>query len=101
MTIRKVINTRKRIASFSMYGGLLVSAGVIQYYLNQGSEPDIWSFIGFFIGFAIMVIIKVFTKCPKCKGNLGSTLMNSGSFISLSKNIKHCPLCGTSVDEPL
>jgi hypothetical protein len=84
-----------------MYGGLLVSVGVIQYNLSQGKEPTILCFTGFFTGFAIMIIIKLFTKCPKCKGHLGSTLMNSGSLVSLSKNIKHCPLCGANIDEPL
>lgn len=101
MTIRKYINTRKRLANLSLYGGLLISAAAAKYLLKQDDEPPIFIFAGALIGFAAMALIKTSTKCPACKGNLGSTLMDSGSFVSLSKKVKYCPLCGTSVDKVL
>ncbi|MBF8164063.1 hypothetical protein [Ectopseudomonas hydrolytica] len=34
MTIRKYINTRKRLANLSLYGGLLISAAAAQYSIK-------------------------------------------------------------------
>jgi hypothetical protein len=98
LTIRRVINNRIRLSNIAIFGGMLVSAGLTQYQLNQNQEPAAWSFAGFFIGFAAMLAIKHSTKCPSCKGNIGSTLMNSGHFVSLPKKIKYCPLCGVDID---
>ncbi|WP_217475250.1 hypothetical protein [Stutzerimonas stutzeri] len=99
MTIRNVINIRIRFASAAVYGGLLLTGGSIQYFLNQNKEPPFLSFSIFFLGFALMLAIKFTTKCPACKGNIGSTLMNSGSPVALSKKVKHCPLCGINIDQ--
>ncbi|MGK8439118.1 hypothetical protein [Ectopseudomonas hydrolytica] len=46
MTIRKYINTRKRLANLSLYGGLLISAAAAQYLLKQDKEPPIFIFAG-------------------------------------------------------
>ncbi|MGF0338311.1 hypothetical protein, partial [Ectopseudomonas toyotomiensis] len=78
---------------------LLLTGVLIQYYLNQNKEPPFLSFSLFFFGFALMLAIKFTTKCPACKGNIGSMLMNSGSPLALPKKVKHCPLCGINIDQ--
>jgi len=98
VTIRKFINRKIRFASASLCGGLLITGVLVQHNLNQEKEPPTLLFSAFFIGFAIMLLIKFTAKCPACKGNIGSTLMNAGTFYSLPKKIKYCPLCGIDID---
>jgi hypothetical protein len=99
VTIRSVINIRIRFANAALYGGLLLAGVLIKYYWNPDEEPALLPLSLFFFGSALMLAIKFTTKCPACKGNIGSTLMNSGSLIALPKKVKHCPLCGINIDQ--
>ncbi len=99
MTIRKILNKKKRIVIFTMICGMIVSGIFIKNYApHQNGFPPLITFIGFFVAMLALFLSKFIIRCPVCKGNLGEMMMTSGSPFSISKNIHYCPYCGTDVD---
>jgi endogenous inhibitor of DNA gyrase (YacG/DUF329 family) len=102
MTIRFVINKKRRTLSILIYIGFaLFFAGTLSAeYLNLKGL-----LIAGLIGFAIAGIGIIYAlfgiSCPKCGNSWRYLATSSGNPFSISKKIRFCPYCGTDVDSDL
>jgi hypothetical protein len=66
---------------------------------NPGSPLFIVGFIPF-IGAILFMNFGI--RCPKCRGNLGITIVHYFPLFGWSKHqIGFCPFCGTSIDQEI
>ncbi|HEY3852451.1 MAG TPA: hypothetical protein VGL87_15860 [Steroidobacteraceae bacterium] len=56
--------------------------------------------IGVF-GFMGAIASFLFIRCPKCSARLGQTIAMPAAFRLFGPQVKYCPYCGVSLDEPI
>jgi hypothetical protein len=97
MTIRETLSLRKRRFVIFSYVGMAIFVPAM--ILTQEFEPIIIIGIGgFVLAFVSLFILFFNTPCPKCKGNLGRTIIHIGGPFSVPNKIKYCPFCGVNLD---
>lgn len=99
MTIRDYIKRRVRwgfgiaIASW-LFVVLTGNMGIF------GPRAGYVPVIGVF-GFMGAIISFMFIRCPKCRARLGQTIAMPATFRLFSPQVKYCPFCAVSLDEPM
>jgi hypothetical protein len=65
-----------------------------------GPRPGWLPFVGVF-GFMGAIVSFMFIRCPKCRTRIGQTIAMPAAFRLFGPQIKYCPYCAVSLDEPL
>jgi len=96
-TLRAVLNRKKRRWGF----GILV--GFALFFLGgltAESSPGVpWlALVGFGIFAVALGATHLFTRCPRCQGNLGTLMMSSFRLFSVPSKIRFCPYCAADFD---
>jgi len=81
----------------------LISARRMAYALIIGIVTTIVTVLLGFISAMVYVLgLLFYVRCPSCKGNLGYALSWPVTWVlSVSKEIKFCQFCGTSLDKEI
>jgi len=55
------------------------------------------------VSFMGAIVSFMFIRCPKCRARLGQTIamQTAMRFSRWSPEVKYCPFCGVSLDEPM
>jgi|SRR5437016_1552392 len=98
MTIREVLNRRKRIAAVIMYTGLalFVAVGILSMR-NEKLATLIPLAMVPFMGALLYILYGM--RCPRCRGWIASIIAYGGSPFSVSRKLRFCPFCGVSLDD--
>jgi hypothetical protein len=101
MTIRDYVKRRVRWG----FGVAFVSWLFVALTSNMGfggPRPGYLPFLGVF-GFMGAIVSFLFIRCPKCRARLGQTIaiQTTMRFSRWSPEVKYCPFCGVSLDEPM
>lgn len=97
MTIRH--NIKKKLF---LCLGIAVTAMIILAITGvlQNGESISPIFIACFFAFLGSILFcNLGIRCPKCKGNLGITVVPALFTFSSKHKVKYCPFCGVSLDE--
>ena len=97
-TIRKSAQQKKALAYATLVVGFTCTFLLGNLFVQDKSEWGFIYLVPVFIGALAMVLANQFIKCQACGGNLGPTIMQTGTPITISKNIKFCPCCGIKLD---
>ncbi len=97
MTIRDVINKKKRTGILICYGGVAIMLAASFWAAVTDTVP-VLALLGFPLAIGGMVYSLFWTICPGCKGTLGYMAMYSGGPFSISKKFRFCPYCGVDLD---
>jgi len=97
MTIRALINKKKRMISIIIYSGFAIFLIGIVLGIRSNTFPII-AMVGFGVAFIALGYAFFGIRCPKCKGQWGYIAMYSGNPFAISKKIKFCPYCGVNLD---
>jgi hypothetical protein len=102
MTSRKSLN-RGRLLAFLLaapgfiafaYGGLHASPA-------QPTGRDAMLCFGGFALFALGVLVGYFSgRCAHCRRGLGRLFSQTSGPLGITKDLRFCPYCGMSLDEP-
>jgi hypothetical protein len=100
-TIRDYIKRRVRWG----FGVAFASWLFVAFTSNMGfggPRPGYLPFIGLF-GFMGAIVSFMFIRCPRCRARLGQTIamQTAMRFTRWSPQVKYCPFCGVSLDEPM
>jgi hypothetical protein len=98
MTIRSLLDKKKRFISIITYSGFVIFIGGIIYGILKNELPVI-GLVGFGVAFVTMLYAVWGIRCPKCKGQWGYIAMYSGHPFAISKKIKFCLYCGSDIDK--
>ena len=98
MTTREQLNkVRRRSFGIAIPGFALGAVAMV-----SGTQPFLM--IGGLSGFAMFMIgtlLMLFAgRCEKCKNRLGRVFSQAGGSLSIPAELRFCPYCGTSLDEP-
>lgn len=98
MTIRQYIKQRSR-------WGLLgfVTFSVVTLLLSfdkQGTLAVVAGTVGSMAGLAAYVSV-FFLRCPKCKANIGTSIVVPTAFRLFGREVKYCPYCAVNLDDPM
>jgi hypothetical protein len=100
MTIRELLNRRKRKAIIIAYSGLVLFV----VGLSLGAVGPPWLFIAI-PGFAVFVAASMYSlfliRCPSCREAIGYTVAYPSGPFSISRKIRFCPFCGIALDSAL
>lgn len=100
MTIRTIINKKKRMISIITYTGFAFFA--IGIFVSERSDYlPLIPLIGFAVAFLSILYAFFGIRCPRCNGQFGYIAMYLGTPFSISKKIKYCPFCGVDIDTEL
>ena len=100
MTLRSLINKKKRKISITLYSGFFVFiAAVLLSHINRTFL--ILALFAFGVVFITMIYAFYRVPCPRCNNSWGYIAMYSGGPFSLSKKLKFCPYCGVNLDSDL
>ena len=97
MTIRALINEKKRMISIITYSGFAIFFIGIVFGIQSNTFPII-AMVGFGVAFVTLAYAFFGIRCPKCKGQWGYIAMYAGNPFAISKKIKFCPYCGVNLD---
>ena len=97
MTIRALLNKKKRMISIITYSGLAIFLIGIVFGIQSNIFPII-GMVGFGLAFIALGYGFFGIRCPKCKGQWEYIAMGSGNPFAISKKIKFCPYCGVNLD---
>ena len=96
MKIRAYLE-KKRL---KIVGSVIVCSLLFVPFLESKSDP-----------FAILLVLLAsltcymlfyfYLRCPKCNGNIASSMFHGQDILHIAKNIKCCPHCGASFDEEI
>jgi hypothetical protein len=96
MTIRQYVKRRLFLAFAIAVTAIL--AMVLTGTSRAGHVP-----LAVLIGFPVFalagLLINLGIRCPKCKGNLGITVVPAILTFSKKHKVKYCPFCAASLDE--
>ena len=100
MTLRSLINKKKRKIAITIYSGFFVFiAAVLLSHINR-----IFLILALFaFGVVLITMMYAFYRilCPRCNNSWGNIAMYSGGPFSLPKKLKFCPYCGVNLDSDL
>jgi len=100
MTIRTLLNKKKRTVSIIAFTGFLIFfAGTI--FGAGKNELPVLGLIGFGIAFITLLYACFGIKCPKCEGRWGYIAMYLGHAFAIHRRIRFCPYCGVELDKEL
>jgi hypothetical protein len=107
MTSREILNRRGRRISWVVYVGfVLFMCGVCAAMIwgQAGNTPSAVAAIAF-SGFGVMAVgmmwaSRVGLRCPSCRGNVSSIVLDGGGF-TVGSAVRYCPYCGRLLDEEL
>jgi predicted branched-subunit amino acid permease len=98
MTIRQYIKRR-----FAWGVGVALSALVFIALLlasTNGKPPIPVLLVGIFGFVAAVISLNFAIRCPKCRGNLGITIVPAMFSPHWKlRRVSYCPFCGVSIDE--
>lgn len=100
-TIRtKLTRKRRRLSLAALVAIIVFAAG-----MKAGMRVEAFIIVGL-LGFAVamgcIVALLFAVRCPSCGGNLGYALSWPATWdLSVSKEIKFCQFCGTSLDKEI
>jgi len=97
MTIRQFVK-RRFLWSIGFVVAAVLPLVIMGTLQNEQATPY---FVAFgFITFAIGAgLVNFGIRCPKCKGNLGVTIVPAMFSFSSKHPVKFCPYCGVSIEE--
>jgi hypothetical protein len=100
MTIREYIVKRGRfVQGFSLLCAIGILGTVFSFRPTSTRTADkVWILVAVILIFSINWVIGFVTKCPRCKGSLGSLVSRVSSGWG-NKTIGICPHCHVSLDE--
>jgi hypothetical protein len=98
MTIREVLNKRKRIAAIISYIGLalFITIGVLS---TRDEKLAALIPIAMLPLMGAMVYMLWLVRCPRCRGWIAPIIGYGGSPFSISRKFRFCPVCGVSLDD--
>jgi hypothetical protein len=99
MTIRDYIKRRVRWG----FGIAVASWLFVAFTSNMGfggPTPGYLPFIGLF-GFMGAAVSFLLIRCPRCRVRIGQTIAVPAAFRLSGPQVKYCPYCGVSLDEPM
>ena len=100
MTIRQHI---KRRASYAFGLALVTWLGLVALiFTGPPSGLDVpHVLLGMALFMGAVLYLTFFIRCPKCRGNLGVTVLPA-MYTRLSRRpVSYCPFCGVSLDHHL
>jgi hypothetical protein len=97
MTIRQYIKRRVRWALVAFFGLFAVT-----FFLphEQGALALTLGVVGT-VGAMVAYFSVLFLKCPKCRANIGTTIVVPTAFRLFGREVKYCPYCAVNLDEPM
>jgi len=104
MTIRTILNKKKRRVAAVAYFGMAVLA--LGLFLG-GLHPAFFAVAILGYATSFLTIFYAFTvgfPCPKCGvpwASVAMNAMNVGNLFSIDRRIKFCPFCGSDVDQDI
>jgi hypothetical protein len=100
MTIRQSFNRKRSIIFLIFLAGILLQIILFQTVILKTTGPTpLYLFSGAIIAFVAGLCNYFAIRCPLCKGNIGLVFWYSGGILYISKKIRYCPYCGSSIDE--
>jgi hypothetical protein len=66
----------------------------------EGPRLGYLPFIGVF-GFMGAILTFLSIRCPKCHAWIGQTIAMPAAFRVMGPQVKYCPFCAVSLDEPM
>jgi hypothetical protein len=99
MTIRQYIKRRLAWAlGVAISAWLLLVASMV----TAGKEPPVPLIaVGMLTFFGAVVFVNLAIRCPRCRGNLGITIVPAMFSFHSKRRASYCPFCGVSLDEDL
>jgi hypothetical protein len=100
MTIRDLLNRRKRKAIIIAYSGFVLFV----LGLSLGAVGPPWLFVavpGFVVFFVATLYSLFLIRCPSCREAIGYTVSYPSGAFSISRKIRFCPFCGIALDSEL
>ena len=100
MTIRSLINEKKRKISLTLYSGF--TAFIVGIFLIPVNRIFfILALFAFAVVFITMIYAFYRVRCPRCNNSWGYIAMYPGGPFSISKKLKFCPYCVESLGSDL
>jgi|SRR5277367_949327 hypothetical protein len=99
MTIRDYIKRRVRWGFGIAFASWLFVALTSNMGFG-GPRPGFLPFIGVF-GFMGAIVSFLFIRCPRCRARLGQTIAVPAALRLFGPQVKYCPFCAVSFDEPM
>jgi hypothetical protein len=98
VTIREYIKRRVRWALIAFVGLFIGS-----FFLDRKGDPTAVAAIGVIgtIGAMVAYCSVVFLRCPKCRANIGTTIVVPTAFRLFGREVKYCPYCAVSLDSEM
>jgi hypothetical protein len=100
MTIRNLLDKKKRTVSIITYTGFVIFIAGMFFGVGKNELPVI-GLVGFGVAFITVVYAFFGIRCPKCGGGWGYIAMYLGHPFAISKKIRFCPYCGVELDRNL
>ena len=98
MTIRQFIKRRLYLAMALAVSAMLIMVGA---GISTVGDTPLAVVIGFPVFAVVALLLNFGIRCPKCKGNLGITVVPAVLTFSRRHRVKYCPFCGASLDETI
>jgi hypothetical protein len=98
-TIRSYIKRRVRIAfavAFVAWLSFPLSGAA-----NHGRAQPVVFIVSGAIFVGVILYLTWFVRCPRCSANLGQTVAMPLAFSWGQRQMKYCPYCAVSLDEPV
>jgi hypothetical protein len=100
VTIRDYIKRRVRWGfGIAFASWLLLPASQLLGIFQKVAQLTL-TLIGVF-GFMGAILSFLFIRCPKCHARLGQTIAMPAAFRLFGPQVKYCPYCAVSLDEPM
>ncbi len=107
MTIRSLINKKKRNFMLVTYGGFIVFIVGMVVRANSKTIPVVAllgfvvALLGFCAAFGAMVYAMFGFRCPRCKEAWGYVALYTGGPFSIAQRFRFCPYYGVDLDSEL
>jgi hypothetical protein len=97
VTIRQHIRRRVRWALIAF---VVLFAGTFLLPHKAGPLAVVLGVAGT-IGAMVAYCSVVFLRCPKCKANIGTSIVVPTAFRLFGREVKYCPYCAVSLDSEM
>ena len=97
MTIRDLLNKKKRLSSIISYAGMAIFFADMIFGPWKYEFP-VLGLIGFGVAFLSGSFLFLGLRCPNCERQWGAIAMSSWHPFAISKKIRFCLYCGIDID---